>query len=672
MQHDSRLSKAAIVWIASVAGVAALSAPVRAADEAPGAVPAAATGEMSTASAAAAPAADSSAPVSQEAAAQEPKKDPVPAADAKSAEGAPAKGDDAKPDGEKKDGEKKEEEKKPLFNLPKGVVGPPLGAAGPSRVRKRAPQEDGNFLPFPDRWRIPYPDFPRYGKDHDQGATYHKSRGLLDPFNQNVLKGDYPINGQNTFLELSVLSETLWNSRSRYTPSGTSAERPGAYRFFGGPGQVVVDQTFLVSTELFHGDTAFKPKDWAFRFTPAFNVNFLNSRELGVANVDIRRNTTRTNLDSVALQEAYGEYKVKDLSRNYDFMSLRAGVQPFNADFRGFLLVENAPGFRLFGNSRSNRRQFNLVYLRPWEKDTYSRLNRVGDDRQQDIFVANYYLQDLFRPGYTGQVVAAYNHDRGSRFFSNDNVQVRPTLIGAARVHDVRVGYVGLNGDGHFGRINVSHSFYQAFGVDELNPVAGKRTRINAQMAAAEISYDRDWYRLKSSFFYASGDSKPNDNTARGFDAIVDNPNFIGGPFSFINGQGLRLTGTGADLFGDGSLLPSLRGSKLHGQGNFVNPGVMIVNLGTDVELTPKWRASANISYIKFLQTKVLETVLNQNDINSSVGWDFSLGLRHRPFLNDNVIFFMGASVLKPSRGVKDVFQDTSLYSFFTKVQLAF
>jgi len=45
---------------------------------------------------------------------------------------------------------------------------------------------------------------------------------------------------------------------------------------------------------------------------------------------------------------------------------------------------------------------------------------------------------------------------------------------------------------------------------------AGKRVDINAQMAAVEVSMDRDWLRYKGSFFFASGDDNPRDGTARG------------------------------------------------------------------------------------------------------------------------------------------------------------
>ena len=142
------------------------------------------------------------------------------------------------------------------------------------------------------------------------------------------------------------------------------------------------------------------------------------------------------------------------------------------------------------------------------------------------------------------------------------------------RPHDVNAYYLGWAGDGHIGRLNVTHAFYEAFGHDDFNGLAGRPVDINAQMAALEVSYDRDWMRYKASFFYASGDDNATDGTAHGFDTIVDNPNFTGGPFSFWARQGFNLGGTMVNLKQRNSLVPDLRTSKTEGQANFVNPGV--------------------------------------------------------------------------------------------------
>ena len=72
-----------------------------------------------------------------------------------------------------------------------------------------------------------------------------------------------------------------------------------------------------------------------------------------------------------------------------------------------------------------------------------------------------------------------------------------------------------LAGDGHFGKLNLTHAFYQVLGTDKFNEIAGRRTSINGQMAAVELSLDKDWLRYRLAFFYASGDKDPRDGSAR-------------------------------------------------------------------------------------------------------------------------------------------------------------
>src|SRR5207245_2644196 len=115
-------------------------------------------------------------------------------------------------------------------------------------------------------------------------------------------------------------------------------------------------------------------------------------------------------------------------------------------------------------------------------------------------------------------------------------------------------------------KINLTNSYYFAFGHDSFNPIAGRRTDIRAHMAAIEASMDRNWLRFRTSAFFASGDGNPTDGKATGFDAIFDEPNFVGGEFSYWVHQGVRLLSTDVGLEQGNSLLPSLRSSKTEGQ----------------------------------------------------------------------------------------------------------
>jgi hypothetical protein len=220
--------------------------------------------------------------------------------------------------------------------------------------------------------------------------------------------------------------------------------------------------------------------------------------------------------------------------------------------------------------------------------------------------------------------------------------------------------------------LNINHAFYQVLGNVTHDQIAGRSVNINAQMAAAELSYDIDWLRPKISVFYASGDRNPTDGTAKGFDSILDNVNFAGSGFSFFNRQGIALTQTGAFLTNRSSLLTDLRSSKIQGQANFVNPGIIVANAGLDAELTPKLKAVANFNYLWFAATEPLQYVLHQPKVRSAIGADYSLGFIYRPLLNQNIVLSGGLAYFSPGAGFKDIQISDGQYSAFFSATLTF
>jgi hypothetical protein len=568
----------------------------------------------------------------------------------------------------------------------------PTGHAGGETVPSE-PQTDPKRREARDRWRIGFPEYERYGDRGARGRDIPFTRGRWwDPYHQSVLKGDYPIKGNKLFMILSAVSTTVVEQRRAPTPSDVSSDEPGSGEFFGQPEQFATNETVQVSFELFHGDSTFKPRDWAIKFSPTFSIpNYLNARENGVVNIDVRRGTNRTDAH-VSLEEAFGEVKLWDVNANYDFVSVRAGIQPFVSDFRGFIFSDNNLGLRVFGAADNNRIQFNAAYFSMLEKDTNSGLNTFNT-RHQNVYIANVFRQDFIRKGYTIQGSLHYNDDRRSIEFDDNGFLVRPALIGDVRQHAIKVGYLGIAGDGHLGKLNLSHAYYFAFGRDDRNEIAGRAVSVRSNMAAVEASVDHDYLRFKGSFFWAQGDSNPTDGRATGFDAIFDDPNFVGGQFSYWNRNGIRLTQTGVGLVQPNSILPTLRSSKIQGQANFVNPGIFIYNAGVDVELTQRIKAVFNVNYLRFQRTEPLEYVLLQNRIRHDIGWDYSLGVAYRPFLVNNVTMTFGASTLQTGRGFRDIYTDRSrncppnvgdfcepdvinpskpLYSLFAQLKLVF
>jgi len=550
----------------------------------------------------------------------------------------------------------------------------PRADAAPAAVQPEPQPSDRDlYVQTPDRWDIEMPEWRRYEK---RGEFPYVQSHWWDPFNRRKLKGDSPLFGQQTFFDFTASSNTFFDARRVPVPTDISTANPGSYGFFGKGEQIFLSQTFRFSFDLFHGDAAYRPVDWRIRITPAVNVNYLHTEENGIVNVDVAKGTDRTDAH-LGLQEAFFEYKLHDLSPNYDFVSVRAGIQQFSSDFRGFLFVEEQPGVRIFGNLRSNRIEYNLAYFDLLEKDTNSLLNRL-QRRDQQVMVANTYLQDFIWKGYTTQFSFHYDKDNASIHYDENGFLVRPAAIGtvvangALRPHNIRAYYLGWTSNGHIGRINVSHAFYQALGHDDFNTIAGKRVDINAQMAALELSVDKDWIRFRSSFFYASGDGNPRDSTARGFDAIADSPAFAGGIFSFWNKEDIRLTSTKIELTSQDSLLPSLRSSKFEGQANFVNPGLLLWNVGADFDLKPKLQTFANVNFLRFAHTQPLELLLFQQPIHAGIGGDYSVGVRYRPPLTDNMIVTSGISALTPWQGFREIYTGQVLFSVFANVKLKF
>ena len=551
-----------------------------------------------------------------------------------------------------------------------------------------------NAIPMTDRYRVPFVPWRRYMSGDIETPYYFDRPFLWHPYLQSWLKGDAPIVGDDIFLNVTAGTSTEVEFRRIPTPSAISSARPGSAEFFGQSEQWSVNNNLSVTFDLFRGETVFKPVEWAIRLQPVYNINFVDVQETTVVSPDPRgfdgrqnrpvfnrpgdinnpgdvngvpgitpvggnlanRSHTQRTKEFFALQEAFAEIHLGDLSANYDFIAARFGNQVFNSDFRGFIFNDTETGGRFFGNWDNNKWQYNAAAFDMREKDTYSELNSFNA-RDQRVAVVNVYRQDAIWKGYTAQASLHVNVDDGGTHYDRNGNIVRPAPFGSPAPHEVNAAYFGWAGDGHIGRWNISHAFYQAVGHDTFNGLAGQPVNINAQMAALEVSYDRDWLRYKASFFYASGDSDAEDDEATGFDTIFDNPNFTGGPFSYWVRQGFNFGGTAVNLKQRNSLVPNLRTSKGQGQANFVNPGVFIYSLGLDIDTTPKLRTFLNANYIHFAETDPLETALLTDKIRREVGWDLSIGWQYRPLLTDNVIASAGFGVLIPGSGFRDIYR---------------
>ena len=511
--------------------------------------------------------------------------------------------------------------------------------------------------PIPDRWRIV--------------RAVGVESNLWDPYNgQNVLKGDVPAFGKDWFYSVIAISDTIAEPRRFPIPVGVSTTaRSDSLDTIGLGDTTILAQTFIIENVLYKGNTTFKPPDWEFRFTPAFQINKVHADEVMVLDIapnDGGRDGRRRKDTFMGVQALFIDKHLSNIGERYDFDSIRVGIQPFSSDWRGFLFQDNQLGVRLFGTRDNNIYQYNLAWFRRLEKDTNSGLNDLTQaPRKDDVFVVNIYKQDFPVKGYFSQATILHNRNRESgrsfEFDKNGFIQRPSSLLEERSARDYDITYLGYNGDGHFDRLNITTSWYLALGEQDSSRLPGVEEEVMAWFTATELSVDFDWFRPKFSFLYASGDDNTFDLKAKGFDAVFENPQFAGADTSFWIRQNVPfIGGGGVSLAGRNGVLPSLRPSKEQGQSNFINPGIILIGLGADLDLLPELRLSANINHLMFDEVQTLERFRQQSDIDEVLGQDISISLIWRPFMSQNIVARFSGAALIPGDGFDDLFGEES------------
>ncbi len=545
---------------------------------------------------------------------------------------------------------------------------PKIFLLNPGAVEAPDPLGENALVPVPDRWRLA----------EDLGI---KER-WWDPYNQNTLKGDRPIWGtKDWFVVAALVSDTVVEPRTFPTPvSIQTTDRPDRLDVFGNSESFVFAQTFIPSLSFIKGSTAYKPQDLEFRLTPAIQYNYVDIEERRALEVEPSSNTERSDF-FIGLQEAFFDYHIRNVSDRYDFDSVRIGIQPFNADFRGFLFQDSQLGIRFFGNRDNNRFQYNLAAFARLEKDTNSGLNAVDKPIREDyVLAANAFRQDLPFPGMTSQatLVLNMNREKDDIEIDENGFPVRPALIGDLRGRDYDVAYLGYSADGRKGRLNLSASLYYAFGKNKPSDFTGEETDISAYFAAIEPSIDYDWLRFRLSGLYASGDSDPFDDKEEGFDAIFENPQFAGADTSYWIRQTIPYAGGGRviNVNGRNGILNTLRSSKEQGQSQFTNPGTVLLGAGADADITPELRFSVNANHLWFDDTSSLSATRIQAPIDTDIGFDLSAAAIYRPDFIQNVVFRLSGATLLPGNGFEQLFaneeDDDYYYSILFNATLSY
>ena len=141
----------------------------------------------------------------------------------------------------------------------------------------------------------------------------------------------------------------------------------------------------------------------------------------------------------------------------------------------------------------------------------------------------------------------------------------------------------GWTGDGHLGRLNITHAFYWVLGrgrppadrpaQDRHQRPDGRDRAVGGHRLAAAEGRRSSGRRATTTRATA---------TRRGSTRSSTTPTSPAARFSYYVRQGIGLTGARVLLKGRSSIVPSLKSSKEQGQSNFVNPGLLLFNVGLD------------------------------------------------------------------------------------------
>lgn len=446
--------------------------------------------------------------------------------------------------------------------------------------------------------------------------------GLFDVYNTNKWKGDEPVIGEHTFFAGEVIWNNLFESRDKVQASGADELR----------------STMFVTADFFHGDTVFRPPTWRVRSTFALDVRDADDVDNGETQGD------------ASVQELFGELLLWESDPYLDFGSLRLGRQAFASDFRNFIFQDNNDGIQLFGTLNESKIDYQFAFFDLVAKDPFSNLNRGFEDRDQTFWAASVFFEDLLATGYKIEFTLQGVHDTAGF-----------EILGTRFDRDVDAYYLGFNGEGRIGKLEVAHALYWMTGEDSNNLLTGFKEDINAHMAALEVAIPWDWRRYVFSALYASGDGDSSDGKGNGFDSVFDNPAFAGGAFGFFHRQGIAVAGQ--TITNTNSFYPNLRTKAFEGP-NSVNPGLIMVHGACEATLSNYWNVAANAAYLSFADTQVLEDLFGQS-VGNGIGFDFSLAAQYRPLGVDNCIITPGIQVLVPVDGFKDLTNEDALFAFF-------
>ncbi len=492
------------------------------------------------------------------------------------------------------------------------------------------------------RWRTyDLEGHPEYG--------YH----LYNPYNQNPIKGDFPIGESNWFVEADVLSTSVYKSRRNIDFSKAFAPEIAAGKLSFFEHNNFLNQNGIFGLEFRHNDDRFVPANFDIRVD-------------GVADLKHDINAFNATTDSSGtVFDAFFDLKVHDFGKdNFDLMFVRGGIQFFKSDFHGLIFNDEGLGGRIDGSFKKNRFRYDAVALKLFQKDAVSGFIDFTKPSAHDVVILRFTAEDFLVKGWNSEWSFHYNHDPRK-------------IAGGPATLDLDTFYYGATFNGHIGRVIFNPAIYGVSGhADHLVLGAPVQHSVGAFEGVVDIEYPVDYWRLRAGYVYQSGDSNPAGKHDGGFDSISDAVTLFGGPISYFIGQNIKF-GNG-DFIRGNSIYASLRGAN--NQSNYVNPGLQIANAGFDTIFTRRVQMALNLNYYHFNE---LGTFPNNNKFkvpvvigHNDAGVEENIFVRFKPFLrqaNDLFLIDTGFSVMQPGQGMKDAFGSSRpVYSTFLAVRLVY
>ena len=409
------------------------------------------------------------------------------------------------------------------------------------------------------------------------------------------------------FVSLGAISDTLVELRRLPTPVGAADldPRQRASTSSARASRRSSPRRSSSSLALIKGNTTFKPPDYEFRIVPAFNVQPRRGR----GDPRAARRSAPGHHAQRQPRGAAGSLRRRAPAQRLGPLRLRLDPRRHPAVHLGL------PRLPLPGRARSacassarattTSGSTTSAWFRRLEKDTNSGLNDVTTRaaRATTTFVANALPPGLpvARLHLAGAPSVLNVQPRGRRgdFFDDNGFLERPAVLGdarAARLHASPTSATAATAT--FGALEPPTSVYLALGRDERHPLAQQRAghprrlRRRRALARLQLGARAPVRAVRSRATRIPSTGRPRASTRSSRTRSSPAPTRASGsarPIPLIGGGGVALSGRNG-------VLASLRSSKDQGQSNFVNPGLLLLGVGADVDLTPQLRAIGNVN----------------------------------------------------------------------------